>query len=408
MKKPLSVLLALLLCFSCALLAAAEDGAPTAEGVDFPEAAEPAVAPLSADAEIPALDTAVFSFAAGREGDGAVGEIRYAFGQAYGYDSYFTLITGGAGGEFRINFPVGNADDAYRFTVAPYAAYRLTYTYGFWASAEPDAADSATVKWMGAAGQSGEMQVAVAGGSLRRGRLTVTLLRQDAPPHVHDWGEPVYTWNGDNSAVTAKRICRTDAAHMESETVNTSAALVPASCEQAGQRTWTAAFANPAFAAQTKSAPIPATGHDWGEAVYTWNEDNSAVTAVRICKADEAHMETETVTTRVDEIPATVNTEGKITYTAVFAGAAFAAQAKEVPLPAVRRPGDVDGDGTASSADARLALRASVGLEQYETGSAAFLAADVDGSGEIQPDDARLILRASVGLEDLGKLPKAE
>ena len=65
--------------------------------------------------------------------------------------------------------------------------------------------------------------------------------------------------------------------------------------------------------------------------------------------------------------------------------------------------GDVDGNGKIAPEDARLALRASVGLEQIqkEKDSEAFAAADVNNSGEIEPEDARLILRASVGLEFL-------
>ena len=61
--------------------------------------------------------------------------------------------------------------------------------------------------------------------------------------------------------------------------------------------------------------------------------------------------------------------------------------------------GDVDGDGEVTSGDARLALRASVQLEKYEPGSAAFLAADADKNGEIESSDARTILRVSVKLE---------
>ena len=68
-------------------------------------------------------------------------------------------------------------------------------------------------------------------------------------------------------------------------------------------------------------------------------------------------------------------------------------------------PGDVDGDGEVTSGDARLALRASVKLEQYESGSAPFLAADADGNGTIESSDARLILRASVKLEALPTRP---
>ena len=61
--------------------------------------------------------------------------------------------------------------------------------------------------------------------------------------------------------------------------------------------------------------------------------------------------------------------------------------------------GDTNGDGQITSADARLALRASVGLENL-TGEQ-ILAADVDKDGKVTSADARLILRASVGLENL-------
>lgn len=61
--------------------------------------------------------------------------------------------------------------------------------------------------------------------------------------------------------------------------------------------------------------------------------------------------------------------------------------------------GDVDGNGELTAADARLALRASVGLEDLS--ATQVKAADVDGTAGIAAADARLILRASVGLETL-------
>lgn len=61
--------------------------------------------------------------------------------------------------------------------------------------------------------------------------------------------------------------------------------------------------------------------------------------------------------------------------------------------------GDADGDGAITSADARWALRASVGLE---TGPAYSLAAaDADENGKVEAADARLLLRVTVGLETL-------
>ena len=74
----------------------------------------------------------------------------------------------------------------------------------------------------------------------------------------------------------------------------------------------------------------------------------------------------------------------------------------EQPDP-VFTPGDVDGDGSVSSADARLALRASVKLEPtIVKGAAAYTAADYNKDGEVKSDDARAILRVSVKLDPFG------
>ena len=67
---------------------------------------------------------------------------------------------------------------------------------------------------------------------------------------------------------------------------------------------------------------------------------------------------------------------------------------------AVVIPGDVDCDGAISAADARLALRTSVGLEKYSEISPEYKAANIERADGITASDARLILRASVGLED--------
>ena len=71
----------------------------------------------------------------------------------------------------------------------------------------------------------------------------------------------------------------------------------------------------------------------------------------------------------------------------------------ELILPAFgNRYLDSLGDGAVLPEDARLALRASVKLEHFAPGSAAYLAADYDRDREITSADARAILRVSVGL----------
>lgn len=70
-----------------------------------------------------------------------------------------------------------------------------------------------------------------------------------------------------------------------------------------------------------------------------------------------------------------------------------------VSISSIYRPGDVNGDGKVEPEDARLVLRAAVGIIHFIKD--AFNAADVDHDESITPADARLVLRASVGLEKL-------
>ena len=75
---------------------------------------------------------------------------------------------------------------------------------------------------------------------------------------------------------------------------------------------------------------------------------------------------------------------------------------QEISLPAIKL-GDMDQNGAVESADARLALRAAVGLESPAS-DAAVLAGDVDNNGSINAEDARLILRLAVALENAEQL----
>ena len=81
---------------------------------------------------------------------------------------------------------------------------------------------------------------------------------------------------------------------------------------------------------------------------------------------------------------------------------ALALGALTVPaLSAAYALGDVDGDKTVTTKDARLALRAAIGLDALSEKAAA--AADVTGDGEVKTADARIILRVAVGLMRLSK-----
>ena len=155
----------------------------------------------------------------------------------------------------------------------------------------------------------------------------------EIPATGHDWGEVEYVWSEDCKTVTATRVCKHDATHVETETVNTTSEITkPATCEAKGETTYTATFTNNAFETQTKTVEnIDTTGHDWAAPTYTWAEDNSTVTARRVCKHDATHVETETVNTTSEVTKeATCEANGETTYTATFTNAAFETQTKTV------------------------------------------------------------------------------
>ena len=114
------------------------------------------------------------------------------------------------------------------------------------------------------------------------------------------------------------------------------------------------------------SIVLPAFGHDWGEWMPVYGNPDIEQ---RVCKNDPSHIE---------------------------------ARSKNPLLT-----GDVDGNGSIEPADARLALRISLGLmtdgDKVMTPEMQ-ARADVTGDGEVLPADARLILRKSLGLpvEDEG------
>lgn len=73
----------------------------------------------------------------------------------------------------------------------------------------------------------------------------------------------------------------------------------------------------------------------------------------------------------------------------------------EIDSKTIIVPGDNDGDGNVSSADARTALRASVGLDELNNWQSTASNLDAPEENDISSADARYILRASVGLEDM-------
>ncbi len=146
----------------------------------------------------------------------------------------------------------------------------------------------------------------------------------NVPAIGHAYGAPTYEWAADNSSVTATRVCANDASHVETETVSTTYAVTTAAtCEAAGVGTYTATFTNSAFATQTKTEEISATGHAWTFVDFTWTGDDTngytAAAANYVCGNDSTHTQTVNATLTSETTPGTCLNPGETTYTATVA-----------------------------------------------------------------------------------------
>ena len=204
---------------------------------------------------------------------------------------------------------------------------------------------------------------------------TQTRSRAAGSPLGHDWGAPGYSWSANHAVCVASRVCRNDASHVSSETVQSSSIVTKeATCTDYGVTTYIAKFTNPVYLEQsidveniqplghtvsswtvtTKpgcvdpgvetgtcsrcknsvTRAVAAAGHDWGTPSYEWASDYSEVTATRKCKTNTIHYENETVktTAKMTKEP-TATSAGEMTYTATFVNQAFATQTRSVTMP---------------------------------------------------------------------------
>lgn len=119
--------------------------------------------------------------------------------------------------------------------------------------------------------------------------------------------------------------------HIEQETVGVNVSVVQeATCSEMGTSVYHSnAFDNPAFMQQEKVVDdIEFAPHQWLEPTYSWSNDHTSLTAVRVCGYDSSHMESETVAVTVSITKsATCMETGETTYTSLeFTNPSFVAQ----------------------------------------------------------------------------------
>ena len=167
-------------------------------------------------------------------------------------------------------------------------------------------------------------------------------------PLGHDWGSPQYKWQeedgNEHAAMYAVATCSRDTAHtVEEKTYNiTSEIAKDATCEEKGETTYTATFETDGLMPQSETvADIPAKGHDWGEATYSWSvnegsDTEGTCTAIRQCKRNLRHEENETVKAEFRYIEPSCTTDGSINCSSDdFTNEGFEKQVEKETLPAL-------------------------------------------------------------------------
>ena len=113
-----------------------------------------------------------------------------------------------------------------------------------------------------------------------------------------------------------------DTVELKAAVAADTAASAPASCEADGLAAYTATVTGPDGETYTdsKSLTLPATGHAWGEPVWSWEDDYSAAKAKFTCANDASHVQDLDATVSPATTDPDCTTDGQTVYTATVTG----------------------------------------------------------------------------------------
>ena len=182
-------------------------------------------------------------------------------------------------------------------------------------------------------GYTGDKVCKVCGEILERGTVIEKL--------GHVWGEPEWSWSEDGKTCTVTFTCKNNPEHKETPEADvTSEVKTPATCTESGVTTYTATveFNGKTYTDTKDVADLAATGHSYGEPVWSWSEDGTSCTVTFTCANDETHKESPEVTVTSDvKTPATCTETGVTTYTATveFNGQTYTDTKDVADIPAI-------------------------------------------------------------------------
>jgi hypothetical protein len=228
-------------------------------------------------------------------------------------------------------------------------------------------------------------------------RETVTV-----PAIGHDWDAPTYEWAADNSTVTASHICKNDASHVETETVETTYTVVTEpTLEAEGLGRYTAVFANEAFETQTKDVVLPKLEPTGYHIIVTDKTKGAATTDI---VADQLYSGEVTFTVTCNKACVVAIDNGDGTYTKLNCTTTESGEHQftvtvtdaDVTIVVALR-GDANLDGKISTVDATMVKQAYLGTAFAIDPNLQALTADANRDGKISTVDASVIKQAYLG-----------
>ncbi len=160
----------------------------------------------------------------------------------------------------------------------------------------------------------------------------------EIPAMSHNWGETTYEWSDDGKTCTAKRTCKNNPPHEETESAAiTSQISRKPTCTEKGETIYTATFKADWASEQTKAVEdVDALDHEWGELAYEWSGDGKTCTAKRTCQRDPSHEESKPASVSEQQTKApTCAVKGETTYTATveFDGMSYTGSTTRQDVP---------------------------------------------------------------------------
>src|SRR5699024_1539013 len=103
--------------------------------------------------------------------------------------------------------------------------------------------------------------------------------------HVHEYGEPEFIWSVDCKNCTIVFTCA-DGDDQQKIECEVTSEITDATCTENGKAVYTAKGSfNGEEYSDMKEEEIPASGHAYGEPVFSWSEDYQSCTAVFTCES---------------------------------------------------------------------------------------------------------------------------